>query len=35
LQQIAAQVQVRETIGLKDLDRILAEAEAHAKPVVA
>ena len=35
MQQIAAELQVRETIGREDLERILAEAEAHAKPVVA
>jgi cell division protease FtsH len=35
LQQIAAELQVRETIGREDLERILAEVEAHAKPRVA
>jgi hypothetical protein len=35
MQQIAAELQVGGTIGREDLERILAEAEAHAKPVVA
>jgi cell division protease FtsH len=35
LERIAAELQVRETIGREDLERILVEAEAQAKQVVA